>query len=196
MISKGSNLEYWIEKWRAGDQHAAETIYNLHRERTFRLSFALLGNSEDAEEAAQDALSYALIHINQFDSKRSKFSTWLHMITVSRSRDVHRKRRSPVFSLSTHLKQRSKSQNQEPTPEKLIEKWERNEEIWDAVQKLTPLLREAIVLRHWGQHTYREISQIVGCPLKTAQSRVRLAHQKLTQLLIDVDQPQYSEETS
>ena len=99
-----TNLEALIERWRAADERAAEAIYNLHRDRTFRLAYGLLGNTEDAEEAAQDALAYALLNIHHFDEKRSKFTTWLHMITVSRSRDVLRKRRLPTFSLTAWLK--------------------------------------------------------------------------------------------
>ena len=91
-----ATLDVLIERWRAGDQRAAETIYNQHRDRTFRLAYALLGNAEDSEEAAQDALTYALLNIRQFDERRSQFTTWLHMITVSRSRDILRKRRLPT----------------------------------------------------------------------------------------------------
>ena len=177
-----ANLEILIERWRAGDERAAEAIYDLHRERTFRLALGLLGNAEDAEEAAQDALTYALLNIVQFDEKRSQFTTWLHMITVSRSRDILRKRR-PVFSLTEWLKGHQSPPDLTPSPELKLEIREMRHTIWDAVQTLNPMLREAIILRHWGAHTYEEIAAIVGCPMKTAQSRVRLAHQKLAQTL-------------
>lgn len=177
-----TNLESLIERWRAGDERAAEGLYDLHRERTFRLAFGLLGNEDDAEEAAQDALAYALLNIAQFDDRRSQFTTWLHMITVSRSRDILRKRR-PVFSLTDWLKGHRSPPDLNPGPEQKVENKQARRSIWDAVQHLTPVLREAIVLRHWGGHTYEEIAEIVGCPMKTAQSRVRLAHQKLAETL-------------
>ena len=189
-----TNLEALIERWRAADERAAEAIYNLHRDRTFRLAYGLLGNTEDAEEAAQDALAYALLNIHHFDEKRSKFTTWLHMITVSRSRDVLRKRRLPTFSLTAWLKDRKSPPDPRPGPEYQFEKTEMQNTVWIALQKLSPMLREAVVLRHWAGHTYQDISEIVGCPMKTAQSRVRLAHQKLAKILIDVDLPQIAEE--
>ena len=95
------NLEALVERWRAGDQRAAESIYGLYKEQTFRLAYAILGNSEDAEEATQDALTYALLNIRHFDQRRSKFTTWLYMITLSRSRDIMRKRRFPTLSVTT-----------------------------------------------------------------------------------------------
>lgn len=190
-----ANLDVLIERWRAGDQRAAEAIYNLHRERAFRLAYALLGNTADAEEAAQDALAYALLNIDRFDERRSRFTTWLHMITVSRSRDLLRKRHIPAFSLSALLTRRQSPLDPGPGPEKTAESSEVRSVVWEAVQALNPLLKEAIVLRHWGGHTYQEIAEIVGCPMKTAQSRVRLAHQKLAQTLSEADLHQLAEET-
>ena len=68
-----ADLDILIERWRTGDERAAEAIYNLHQNRTYRLAYAILGNVEDAEEVAQDALTYALLNIHQFDERRSQF---------------------------------------------------------------------------------------------------------------------------
>ena len=58
-----------------------------------------------------------------------------------------------------------------------------NESIAQALQDLSPRLREAIVLRYGQGMTYREISEVMGCPQKTAESRVRLGHQRLRKSL-------------
>jgi RNA polymerase sigma-70 factor (ECF subfamily) len=52
-----------------------------------------------------------------------------------------------------------------------------------ALQTLTPRLREAIVLRYGHGLTFREMAEIMECPQKTAESRVRLAHERLRGLL-------------
>ena len=189
------NLEALIERWRAGDQRAAESIYNQHREQTFRLAYALLGNSEDAEEATQDALTYALLNIRHFDQQRSKFTTWLYMITLSRSRDIMRKRRLPTFSVTSWLQNRRGPLDSRLGPEQRATENETRKSVWDAIQDLSPDLREATTLRHWGGLTYQEIAEITGCTMKTAQSRVRLAHQKLVHILGAVDFHQSAEET-
>jgi RNA polymerase sigma-70 factor, ECF subfamily len=183
-----THLTTLIERWRTGDQKAAEEIYNLHQARTYRLSFGLLGNNEDAEEAAQDALTYTLLNIHNFDAQRSKFTTWLHMITVSRCRDIQRKRRMPTISLSDWFQNLRDRKSLEPTPEQIALQTEVQTSVWYVVQSLTPPLREAIILRHWGGHTYQEIADIVGCPIRTAQSRVRLAYQKLEKKFVESDQ--------
>ena len=65
---------------------------------------------------------------------------------------------------------------------------EKQVSVWSAIQDLNPILREAITLRYWGGHTYQEIAQITGCPLRTAQSRVRLAYQRLERTLNETRQ--------
>jgi RNA polymerase sigma-70 factor (ECF subfamily) len=57
------------------------------------------------------------------------------------------------------------------------------EAINTAMTELSPLLREAVILRYAQGLTFREISEVMDCPLKTAESRVRLAHDKLRSLL-------------
>jgi RNA polymerase sigma-70 factor (ECF subfamily) len=189
------NLETLVERWRAGDERAAEMLYNQHREQTFRLAYGLLGNREDAEESAQDALTYALLHIHHFDERKSKFTTWLYTITVSRSRDLLRKRHTPTFSLSAWFRNRQNPRDPHPGPEQRAAKNEASSAVWEAIQTLSPMLREAAILRHWGNFTYQEIAEILGCTMKTAQSRVRLAHQKLARILDEHDLQQTAEET-
>jgi RNA polymerase sigma-70 factor (ECF subfamily) len=182
-------LESLIERWRSGDESAAARIYDRFRDRIFRLSYGLLGDAADAEEVAQDALLYALRHINRYDARRAKFSTWLHMITVSRCRDRQRRKRFSLSSLAAWLNRGPDEQSDEPGPEAQVARAESRNEVWQAIQGLSPVLREVIVLRHWGGYTYREIADIVGVPLGTAQSRVRLAYAQLEDSISDVGSP-------
>lgn len=184
-----------IQGWQAGDERAAEGLYNCYQKSTFQLAYGLLGDVAEAEEAAQDALTQALLHINRFDPKRAKFSTWLHTITVNRCRDQQRRRRLPTLSLTAWL--RGGHDRPAPTaePERRVIQAERRSQVWEAVQALNQPLREAIVLRHWGGHTYQEIANILNCPLGTAQSRVRLAYQRLEAMLAPIELTNFEEET-
>ena len=65
------------------------------------------------------------------------------------------------------------------SPERQALRAETRSEVWQAVQALKPQYREAIVLRYWAGHTYQEMAAILDCPLRTAQSRVRLAYSQL-----------------
>jgi RNA polymerase sigma-70 factor (ECF subfamily) len=191
-----TETERWIERWQAGDERAAKALYERFRASTYRLAYSLLGNAEDAEEAAQDALTYALTNIHRYDPTRASFSTWLHTITVSRSRDRHRRRKPPLFSLSRWLGRGREPSTDRSGPEQHAVARETRHEVQDALQALSPPLREAVVLRYWAGHTYREIADIMDCPVRTAQSRVRVAYEQLRTRLAPSVLHQMKEEES
>jgi RNA polymerase sigma-70 factor (ECF subfamily) len=188
------DLSVLIERWRAGDERAAEAIYHQCRDATFGLANALLDNPADAEEAAQDALTYALTHINHYDGQRARFSTWLHTITVSRCRNKRRRHFLPSLSLFVWFQRGGDTADPAPGPEPAALQAATQDEVWAAIQRLSPPLREAILLRHWSDHTYQEIATILDCPLRTAQSRVRLAYQQLRGILAPADLNYFEEE--
>jgi RNA polymerase sigma-70 factor (ECF subfamily) len=173
------DIDALIQRWQAGDERAAEMIYNYFREPIYRLAYGLLGEPADAEEAAQDALSYALRNIRRFDPNRASFTTWLHTITVSRCRNRYRRKRLSSVSLFTWLEEGHDIIDPSAMPEHMTRRREIHGEVWAAIQGLKPPLREVILLRYWAGHTYQEIADIVGCPVSSAQSRVRLAFDQL-----------------
>jgi RNA polymerase sigma-70 factor (ECF subfamily) len=173
------HLDLLIQRWRAGDERAAEALYNRFHEGLFHLAYGLLSDASDAEEVAQDSLLYALSNITRFDPIRASFKTWLHIITVSRCRDRQRRRRLLSLPFTAWLQQKAEPIDAAHNPEQHALRAETRSQVWSAVQQLSPTLREAVILRYWAAHTYREIADITGCPLRTAQSRVRLAFERL-----------------
>lgn len=170
-----------IQRWLStGDERVAEALYQAHCERVYRLAYALLGDADDAEEVMQDAMVYALTRMDLYDPQRASFTTWLHMITVSRCRDRKRRKRLPRVPLNGLI---VGGGDQASGPEGMAVARESQWELWQALDQLSPKLREAVVLRYWGGHTYQEMAQILSCPLSTAQSRVRLAYEQLRRLL-------------
>ncbi|MCK6627225.1 MAG: RNA polymerase sigma factor [Anaerolineae bacterium] len=189
-----TDLSGLIARWQAGDERAAAAIYDQCRDSTFGLANALLDNPADAEEAAQDALTYALTHINQYDPRRARFTTWLHTITVSRCRNKRRRHFLPGLSLFAWFQKGGDTADPALGPEPAAMQATTQDEVWAAVQRLSPPLREAILLRHWSDHTYQEIAIILDCPLRTVQSRVRLAYQQLRGFLAPADLNCFEEE--
>ncbi len=182
-----SRIKALIERWQAGDERAAEAIYNQHRGAAYGLAYALLDNAADAEEVAQDALTYALTHIDRYDPGRARFSTWLHTITVSRCRNKRRRRFMPTLSLRSWLSSGENMADPAPSPESQAVRESTRDEVWQAIQRLNQPLREAILLRHWADFTYQEIGDMLGCSMRTAQSRVRLAYSQLRTSLSAAD---------
>ncbi len=177
------DIQSLVEHWKQGDALAAEALYNAHRSRIYGLAYSLLEEAAEAEDAAQEALIYALTHIARYDPQRASFSTWLHTITVSRCHDRLRRRKRRGFSLTAWLNRGDDWQDPAANQEQHTLQAETRDEVWRAVQGLKLPLREAVVLRFWLGHTYREMAEILGCPVPTAQGRVRLAYQQLQERL-------------
>ena len=177
-----SDINALIRRWQAGDERAAEAIYNQYRDSAFSLAYTLLGDQADAEEVAQDALTYALTHIERYDPGRARFSTWLHTVTVSRCRNRRRRRVLPSLPLVAWLKG-GDLRDTAPGPEHRAVQKAACDEVREAIESLSRPLREAILLRYWADYTYQEMGDMLGCSMRTAQSRVRLAHKQLGILL-------------
>ncbi len=169
-----------IDAARAGDQAACAAIYRHFVRATYRLAYGVLLNPQDAEEVVQDSFAYAFQTLDRFDPARSSFRTWLYTITMSRCRNKRRRRWLPTISLSDAVEWLPGS---EPQPEAIVEQRGVRETVLDALRDLSPKLREAVVLRYFDGLTYREMAAVLDCPQKTAESRVRLAHEALYHIL-------------
>ena len=155
-----------------GDEAACATLFYAYSPAILRLSLGLLNDLADAEEVTQDTFIYALRNLGRFDALRSAFRTWLFTIAISRCRNKRRRKWLPQLPLEWLANE--PSARPERVVEAALERRGVRRQVWTALQKLPPRLREAVVLRYLGGLHYKEVGQAVGCHPKTAESRVRL----------------------
>ncbi|GAB1422638.1 sigma-70 family RNA polymerase sigma factor [Anaerolineales bacterium] len=180
-----TDIDQLIQNCLKGNQQSYAAIYDLFASGAYRLCYSLLLNSEDAEDVMQESFVYAFKNIHRYDSSRASFKTWLYTIAVSRCRNVYRKRKFHLVDISQILPSNLATSPSEG-PEAYTAYSHAIETIQQALVELSPRLREAIVLRYGQGLTYREIAEIMACPQKTAESRVRLGQEKLKQVLSPV----------
>lgn len=171
-----------IEQALAGDQHGYAKLYDQYAAGLYRLCYGLLLNQQDAEDVTQEAFVYAFKNLKRYNPERASFKTWLYTIAVSRSRNVHRRKRPITLDITSIMQLKTLAPDSEQ-PEAHLAQKRAKEAIADALLKLSPRLREAVILRYGHGLTYREIADVMACPQKTAESRVRLAHERLRGLL-------------
>lgn len=175
-----------IGRARQGDEAALRRLYETHRSRVMRLAFGLLGNADDAEDIMQDVMVYALRHLDRYDEDRAAFGTWLHVMTVNRCRDRQRRKRLGFDRLAQWLRD---ERTTKPTdPDDRLGGIDAAARIGQALQSLTDIQREAVVLRHLEGLSYREIGEVLGVPMRTAQTRVVSGHAALRRVL-EMDDP-------
>lgn len=164
-----------------GDQEAFSALYTRYAPGVYRLCYGLLLNAEDAEDVTQEIFVYAFRNLARFDGAKASLKTWLYTIAVSRCRNMYRRRVFPLLNIAQLL--HDVPAPLQDTPELQSAHRAATEAIGAAIADLSPQLREAVVLRYGHGLSYREIAEVMGCPAKTAESRVRLAHQQLRHLL-------------
>ena len=175
-------IEQAIRQSRAGDQAGYAALYDLFAPGLYRLCYGLLLHREDAEDVAQETFVYAFRNLYRFDAERASFKTWLYTIAISRCRNSYRRNRRPTVALSAILVGEWPAPNSQ-TPEAAHARRSAHEALERALADLKPALREAVILRYAHGLTYRESAEIMDCPPKTAESRVRLAHETLRKAL-------------
>lgn len=161
-----------------GDQWGYAQLYDHYAAGAYRLCYSLLLNKQDAEDVMQDTFVYAFKNLKRYDASRAAFKTWLYTIAVSRCRNMYRRKAWFTLDLAQILRLEIAAPHSE-TPEAALAQQDAKSAIRTALGELSPRLREAIVLRYGQGLTYREIADIMDCPQKTAESRVRLAHEQL-----------------
>lgn len=175
-------IETLIANCLKGDQQSYEALYSQFASGIYRLCYSLLLQRQDAEDVMQEAFVYAFKNLHRYDAQRAGFKTWLYTIAISRCRNQYRRKRPTLIDITELLNLELPAPQSERPESALVEQHTRDT-IEDALAVLSPRLREAVVLRYGHGLTYREIAEVMDCPQKTAESRVRLAHDALRGVL-------------
>jgi RNA polymerase sigma-70 factor (ECF subfamily) len=138
----------------------------------------MLNNRVEAEESAQDCFVKIYFHLKDFDSSRD-FAIWASSIAINECRDRLRKRsrfNRSFRELDETIAAPADVNNGTIDKNKL-------EIVEKALEKLPAKLREILVLKAYGEHSYDDIAQILGLRIGTVMSRLFRARRKLTDIL-------------
>lgn len=163
-----------------GDQAAFTALYETTAPWVYRLAYSILLHPQDAEDVVQETLVYAFRNLSRYDPTRAAFRTWVVTIAVSRCRNARRRKWLPTIRLGAMSSLGLEpAAPEEQGPESAFNRRTAREALEKALARLSPRLREAVALRYGQGLTYKEMAAALGCPAKTAESRVRLAHEAL-----------------
>jgi len=160
-----------------GDSSAFEAIVRRYQRVLFSVARRMLGNHEDAMDATQNAFVRAYEGLAGYDPDR-RFFSWIYRIAVNECLNVRRARR-PGEPLPEGLGDADAGSS----PLEMVAALERSESIDAALIRLSEDHRMVVVLRHFMELSYTEISEAIGVPEKTVKSRLFDARQRLGELL-------------
>ena len=165
-----------------GDEAAFAEIVRLHQQAVYNVAYRMLGNTHDAEDAAQDAFIRAYQFFGRFDTDRP-LAPWLKRITVNVCLN-RMNARKPASSLDDDLPPPKDSQ---PGPETQTANRQRRERIRAEIASLSPHYRAVIELRHFQEMSYDEIASTLKRPLSTVKSDLFRARKILAERLKDLN---------
>ena len=155
-----------------GDQLAMLALVEHYQGQVFGLCYRMLGQRQDAEDAAQESFIRVVRSLDRWDANRD-FEPWLLAIAGNRCRTALAKRgRAPRKELFAEERVEDNSPDLQAA-EQLAE------EVRLGLAHLRAEYREAFVLFHDQERTYLEIAEIMNCPVGTVKTWVHRARKEL-----------------
>jgi RNA polymerase sigma-70 factor (ECF subfamily) len=167
----------WITKALEGDDSAFGHLVEQYQRPVFSLCYRMLGNSKEAEDAAQESFLRAYRNLKRYDANRS-FATWLLSIASHYCIDQMRKRRLDTVSTDA-LPAEIIADHNAPNPEHEFRSREKEAMIQNLLNTLKPTDRAAIILRYWYQYSEIEIAESLKLSVSAVKSRLFRARQAL-----------------
>ncbi len=165
-------------------KEAFETFVKGHMKKAYFVALGLVGNHEDALELSQDAFAKAYQHRHSLNSK-GKFFAWFYQILrnlcISHLRKRRYRKTIPIETSEGKTMDLPSAKTFEP--DAVAQRNESKDRIWKAIGQLDPKHREVIVLRHFQNLSYEEISQMLFCNKGTVTSRLYYARKRLKEIL-------------
>lgn len=180
MESNDSDL---VELARAGEAEAFQQLVLRHSRRVFATAFRLTGSEADADDVVQETFLRAYRKLDLFDG-RSRFTTWLHRITVNCAMDLMRKRSRHQTREITALELDERVDDTKiARPDRVAAGRELGRAVERVLQTLTPVERTTFVLRHFEGHSSREIGRMLHMRSGAVRNAVFRAVKKLRRSL-------------
>lgn len=159
-----------------GRPQAFDVLVDRYYKVLFNVALRIIGDPEEARDITQTTFMKVYENLGTYDPKR-KFFSWIYRIAVNESINA-KGRRKPLEPVDIEFVARG------DTPEQVFEKQRLHESIQGALMKLSLEHRQVVVLRHFGDLSYKDIASALDIPEKTVKSRLFEARRQLCTILI------------
>jgi RNA polymerase sigma-70 factor (ECF subfamily) len=174
-----------VQQCLQGDGSAWEELVRRHTRRIFNICYRFTGNGTEAEDLSQDVFLRVYKTLGSYRSAHGGFATWMTSVTrnllIDHYRRTKRDRITDSLEDSMPVVENKESAGRRPDQQLLL--GELSSQIQAALIKLSPELREAVILRDLQQLDYNEIRQILDVPEGTVKSRINRGRIELARIL-------------
>jgi RNA polymerase sigma-70 factor (ECF subfamily) len=159
-----------IQRAKTGNRNAFGKLIQNYQDKILYLAYDILGDYEEAKDAAQDIFVKVFKNLESFDQK-SEFKTWLYRIALNTCLDILRKRKN-MQEIKLNI---------DVIPEKSADDGKLNldDTFYSALGTLSEKQYSAIVLKYFHENTTKEIAGILDCEVDTVRTHLHRAVQKI-----------------
>jgi RNA polymerase sigma-70 factor (ECF subfamily) len=174
-----------VERCLNGDEAAWETLVRTHTRRVYGFCYRFTGKDSEAQDLTQEVFLRVFRSLKSYRSDEGAFVTWLTRLSRNLLIDNYRRTRQERLteSIEEQLPMIEEREAASARPDGLLAGREASEALQAALQKLSPDLREAVILRDLQEMDYREIAHALKIPEGTVKSRLNRGRAELARVL-------------
>ena len=182
-LSLGTSKEELVEACQRGDEAAFRELYRAHRAEVHRVVFRLLGPSDELEDVIQDVFLQVHRSIANFRGS-SKFSTWLHRVSVNVTlQHLRKKKASQGQQLDERVGERPDDAKCR-SPHECAETQDRLNAVYKVLDELSPKKRTVLVMHDMQGMSAQKIAEVVGSPVFTVRTRLFYARREFYRKIV------------
>ena len=173
-----------VERCLAGNDTAWEDLVKTHTRRVYAICYRFTGADAEAQDLTQDVFLRVFKNLRSFRAGEGSFMVWLTRLT--RNLLIDHYRRTKLDRVTDSLEDQAPLLEEKATftrTDSMLAGREASEMLQGALQKLSPELRETVILRDLEELEYREIAQILSVPEGTVKSRLNRGRAELARVL-------------
>jgi RNA polymerase sigma-70 factor, ECF subfamily len=174
-----------VEHCLSGRESAWEDLVRVHTRRVYSICYRFTNSDSEAQDLTQEVFLRVFKNLSSFRAGEGLFVVWLTRLTRNLLIDHYRRTRMEraTESIEDHAGTLEESTAAISRTEGLVAGREASEVLQAALQKLSPELRETVILRDLEELEYREIAQILNVPEGTVKSRLNRGRAELAKAL-------------
>lgn len=168
-----------VARAKRGDIEAFGVLVERYKERAYMIALGFVGDPDDAMDLSQDAFVRAFRAVKTFREGKPFYPWYYAILRNVCFSHLRRTRTRREQSLDAAQEFGFEVVDRAPDPAASLEKAETMELVRQELAALEPVHREILLLRHFENLPYKEIAEILGCPIGTVMSRLYAARRAL-----------------
>jgi RNA polymerase sigma-70 factor (ECF subfamily) len=174
-----------VERCLSGEDSAWDELIRTHTRRVYSICYRFTGADGEAQDITQEVFLRVFQSLQSFRAGEGSFTVWLARLTRNLLIDNYRrgKMQRASDSLDDKLPVIEETASAFSKTDSLVHSREASEMVQAALQKLSPELREAVVLRDLEEMEYKDIAEVLKVPEGTVKSRINRGRAELARVL-------------